>query len=69
MTEKLIGKLTVKQHRLIREISQEEMAEKVGVHVQTYRAWEENPEKISIAKAKKIAAAFNISINEIFFAN
>ena len=62
-------KLTVKQHRLIREISQEEMAEKVGVHVQTYRAWEENPEKISIAKAKKIAAAFNISINEIFFAN
>lgn len=61
MTEKL----TVKQHRLIREISQEEMAEKVGVHVQTYRAWEENPEKISIAKAKKIAAAFNISINEI----
>lgn len=65
MTEKL----TVKQHRLIREISQEEMAEKVGVHVQTYRAWEENPEKISIAKAKKIAAAFNISINEIFFAN
>lgn len=65
MTEKL----TVKQHRLIREISQEEMAEKVGVHVQTYRAWEENPEKISIAKAKKIAAAFNISINEIYFAN
>lgn len=65
MTEKL----TVKQHRLIREISQEEMAEKVGIHVQTYRAWEENPEKISIAKAKKIASAFDISINEIFFAN
>lgn len=65
MTEKL----TVKQHRLIRGISQEEMAEKIGIHVQTYRAWEENPEKISIAKAKKIAAAFNISINEIFFAN
>lgn len=61
-------KLTVKQHRLIREISQEEIAERIGVHVQTYRAWEENPEKISIAKAKKIAAAFNISINEIFFA-
>ncbi len=65
MTEKL----TVKQHRLIREISQEEMAAKIGVHVQTYRSWEESPEKISIAKAKKIAAAFNISINEIFFAN
>lgn len=62
-------KLTVKQHRLIREISQEEMADKIGIHVQTYRAWEENPEKISIAKAKKIAAAFGISINDIFFAN
>jgi len=65
----LAEKLTVKQHRLIREISQEEMAEKVGVHVQTYRAWEENPEKISIAKAKKIATAFGISINDIYFSN
>lgn len=65
MTEKL----TVKQHRLVREISQEEMAERIGVHVQTYRAWEENPEKISIEKAKKIAAAFDVSPNEIFFAN
>jgi len=62
----LTEKLTIKQHRLIREISQEEMADKIGIHVQTYRAWEEKPEKISIAKAKKIAAVFNISISEIF---
>ena len=62
-------KLTVKQHRLIREISQEEMADKIGIHVQTYRAWEEKPEKISIAKAKKIATAFGISINDIYFSN
>jgi len=45
------------------------MAEKIGVHVNTYASWEENPEKISIGKAKDIAGALNLSVNEIFFEN
>lgn len=61
--------LTLKQHRLIREITQIQMAEKIGVHVHTYSTWEENPEKISIEKAKKIAEALSLSVNEIFFTN
>lgn len=65
MTEKL----TLKQRRLINDFTQEEMANKIGVHINTYRNWEEEPSKISIEKAKKIASALNISINEIFFIN
>lgn len=59
--------LSLKQWRRVREITQEEMAASCGVHVNTYRAWEENPGKISIDAAKLIARALDVSIDEIFF--
>ncbi len=65
----MIQKLTLKQRRLIEGLTQTQMAEKIGVHVNTYASWEENPEKISIGKAKDIAGALNLSVNEIFFEN
>ena len=45
--------LSLKQHRLVKGKTQEEMANLLGVHVQTYRKLEENPEDISIKQAKK----------------
>jgi len=54
---------------MIQNFTQEQMASKIGVHINTYRNWEEQPQKISIEKAKKISVALNISINEIFFNN
>lgn len=59
--------LTVKQWRLAKEISQEQMAEKCGVHRNTYAAWEERPEDISIKNAKIIATALGESVDRIFF--
>lgn len=59
--------LTVKQWRLAKEISQEQMAEKCGVHRNTYAAWEERPEDISIKNAKIIANALGESVDRIFF--
>lgn len=59
--------LTIKQWRLAKEISQEKMAEKCGVHRNTYAAWEDNPDDISVKNAKIIAKAFNESVNTIFF--
>lgn len=59
--------LTLKQWRLAKEISQEQMAGKCGVHRNTYAAWEENPEDISIKNAKIIAKALGESVNVIFF--
>lgn len=59
--------LTIKQWRLAKEISQEQMAEKCGVHRNTYAAWEDRPEDISIKNAKIIANALGESVDRIFF--
>lgn len=62
-----MSKLTLKQHRVIRELSQERMAEMLGVHINTYRNWEERPSNLTIGKAKKIANVLELSIDEINF--
>lgn len=59
--------LSLKQWRLAKEISQEEMATKCGVHRNTYASWEENPDNISVGNAKIIAKALHESVNTIFF--
>ena len=61
--------LTLKQSRLIKEKTQDEMAQILGVHVQTYRKLEENPENVTIGQAKKISSFLEISYNDIFFAD
>lgn len=61
--------LTLKQSRLIKEKTQDEMAQILGVHVQTYRKLEENPENVTIGQAKKISSFLDISYNDIFFAD
>ena len=58
---------TLKQWRLAKEISQEQMAQVCNVHRNTYAAWEENPEDISIKNAKLIAKALGESVELIFF--
>lgn len=58
---------TVRQWRKVKEITQEDMANRLGVHVNTYQNWEKEPEKITIANAVKIAEIFGVSMNEISF--
>lgn len=59
--------LSVKQWRLAKGISQEEMARKCKVHRHTYASWKNNPECISIKDAKIIANALGEDIDAIFF--
>jgi transcriptional regulator with XRE-family HTH domain len=59
--------LSLKQWRLAKEISQEEMATRCGVHRNTYASWEENPDNISVGNAKIISNALCESVNTIFF--
>lgn len=59
--------LTVRMWRCAKEISQEKMANLLGIHVNTYQNWEKNPENISIGNARKIAEIFGVSENEIDF--
>ena len=60
--------LTLKKARLVNEKTQQEMADALGVYIDTYRKMEERPERVTIENAKKIARFLNMSVNEIFFA-
>ena len=59
--------LTMKQWRRAKEITQESMAEQLGIHVNTYINWEQNPGSITITNAGKIAKILGVSPNEIAF--
>ena len=59
--------LTVKEWRLAKSISQQKMADALGVHINTYRKLEEDPEKIRIGQAAKISKTLGVGLNEIAF--
>ena len=65
--ELLFNQLNLRQARRIRDKTQDEMAELLNVHVQTYRKIEENPDLATVEQAKKIAQYLNLPYNEIFF--
>ena len=58
---------TVKQARLHADKTQQDMADILGVHVQTYRKIEEHPERATIEQAKKITDCTGIPYDEIIF--
>ena len=53
--------LSLKQMRLIKGKTQDEMAELLNIHVQTYRKLEENPDEATIKQAKKISEFLGVS--------
>jgi len=59
--------LTIRELRRVKEISQEEMAGLCGVHINTYRAWEDNPAEIKLSKAAIIAERLGIKLDDILF--
>lgn len=60
--------LSLKQMRLIKGKTQDEMAELLNIHVQTYRKLEENPDEATIKQAKKISEFLGVFYDDIFFA-
>lgn len=60
--------LTLKQCRILREKTQEDMAELLNVHVQTYRKIEDNPGSATIDQAKAICEYLDFDYDVIFFA-
>lgn len=59
--------LTLKQARLLKGLTQKEVARELGVHVQTYSKMEKQPEEITIGDAKKLSEILNVSFDNIFF--
>lgn len=61
--------VSIRQVRRMREIRQQEMANYLGIHVQTYRKIEEHPETATVEQAKKIAEKLEVSYDDLFFAD
>lgn len=59
--------LSLKQWRLVKEMTIEQMAKACNVSTNTYSEWEKNPGKVKVNNALKIAETLGVSVNEIFF--
>lgn len=60
-------KFTLKQARLLKGLSQNEMADALDVHVQTYRKMEKYPDTVTVGDAKKISEILEMDYDFIFF--
>ena len=58
---------TLKQARDFRNLSQDDMAKHLNCTRDTYRKWENDPSKITIANAKKICSILDMPVSAIFF--
>lgn len=60
-------RLTMKQVRLIKGYSQQELAEMLGVHKQTVGKWERNANDMPLGKVKKFAEIVQMEMDQIEF--
>lgn len=58
---------SLKQARLLKGLTQKEVAEKLGIHKQTYGKLEKNPDEVTIGQAKQISQILDFSYDFIFF--
>lgn len=58
---------SMKELRAKNNWSQQETADKLGVSVQTYNAWEADFGCVKIKKANEIAELFKVTLDDIFF--
>lgn len=57
--------VTVKQARILKDLTQKDMAAKLGVHRDTYVKWETNTDLMSIAALKKFLQIVERDLTEI----
>ena len=59
--------MTLKERRRYMGFSQNTVAKKLGVSIGTVNNWEDNPEKVAIGKALKLAELYECSIDDLIF--
>ncbi|WP_188453757.1 helix-turn-helix transcriptional regulator [Virgibacillus oceani] len=59
--------MTLKQARHLTDLSQEKLADLLGVHRHTYMKWERNPDEMTIGEAKHFSKVTGIPIDDINF--
>ncbi|MHA7580431.1 helix-turn-helix transcriptional regulator [Paenibacillus vandeheii] len=58
---------TIREWRAYRKLTKSAMALKLGVHNNTYKRIEEQPEKLEIEEAMRLAEALECKMSEIIF--
>ena len=61
--------MTLKAARVNAGLTQQEIADKIAVNVNTYRRWEQNPGEMPVKKAVQLCNLVKLSSDDIFFAN
>lgn len=64
MSEKRI-RFSIKQWRMVRGLSQDEMAARIGVHPNTYRKMESDPMQIRLITLVKICEVLKVNSSDI----
>lgn len=62
-----MSRMTFRQIRLAKEISQESMAKQLEIHANTYAEWEKDPSKISIVNALRICEILEVEPDFVIF--
>lgn len=60
-------KITLKAARVNAGLTQKEVAEKMGVSIQTINKWENNLKIVKLGSFNKLCKLYNKNVNEIFF--
>ncbi len=60
-------KYTLKELRARKNETQSQVAEALGVSVQTYCAWEKNISNVAVSKVNAVAKYFGVALNQLFF--
>ena len=61
--------MIVKSYRKFYNLTQSDMADKLGITLQNYYQKENGIREFKLSEAKKIADLFGVSIEDIFFTN
>ena len=62
-----MGRLTIRQARRLAEITQADMATRLGVCRDTYRKLEEHPEQSTVEQAIRIAELLGVQLCDLIF--
>lgn len=59
--------MTMKMARVGANLTQQEIADKMGIHVQTYSKMENDSESVTIREAKQFSEIVGVAWTDIFF--
>lgn len=60
-----MAKMTLRQMRMLRDITKREMAESLGVNINTYSNWEYCPAKVQVGKLLKVMEILGFRLEEL----